>query len=88
MILFGWMSYARLLRGNVLSDREKEYMEAAVSTGTNKRRIVFRHLLPNVTSGVFVLGASDIGAVVIWLAAFNFIGLIRYGKSEMMADWG
>jgi peptide/nickel transport system permease protein len=88
MILFGWMAYARLLRGNVLSEREKEYMEAANSTGTTRRRILFRHLLPNVTAGIFVLGASDIGAVVVWLAAFNFIGFVRYSESSMMADWG
>jgi peptide/nickel transport system permease protein len=71
MILFGWMAYARMLRGNVLVEREKEYMQAATSTGTTQRRILFRHLLPNVTAGLFVLGASDIGAVVVWLAAFN-----------------
>ncbi len=88
MILFGWMAYARLLRGNVLVEREKEYMQAATSTGTNRRRILFRHLLPNVTAGIFVLGASDIGAVVVWLAAFNFIGFIRYSEATMMADWG
>ena len=88
MILFGWMAYARLLRGNVLAEREKEYMEAATSTGTTRRRILFRHLLPNVTAGLFVLGASDIGAVVVWLAAFNFIGFIRYSQAAMMADWG
>jgi peptide/nickel transport system permease protein len=88
MILFGWMAYARMLRGNVLVEREKEYMQAATSTGTTRRRILFRHLLPNVTAGLFVLGASDIGAVVVWLAAFNFIGFIRYSESTMMADWG
>jgi peptide/nickel transport system permease protein len=88
MILFGWMAYARLLRGNVLVEREKEYMQAATSTGTTRHRILFRHLLPNVTAGLFVLGASDIGAVVVWLAAFNFIGVVRYSESTMMADWG
>jgi peptide/nickel transport system permease protein len=89
LILFGWMSYARLIRGNVLAEREKDYMKAARATGVRKQRILFRHLLPNATHGLFVLMASDVGAVVVLIAAFTFIGLIgaTFGK-EMQADWG
>ncbi len=89
LILFGWMSYARLIRGNVLSEREKDYMQAAKATGLRKGRILFRHLLPNATHGLYVLMASDIGAVVVLIAAFTFIGLIgvTFG-TEMQADWG
>jgi peptide/nickel transport system permease protein len=88
LVAFGWMPYARLLRGNVLSEREKEYMQAATATGVPRRRAIFRHLLPNVTQGLFVLAASDIGAVVVLLAAFAFVGLIPISWSGMEADWG
>jgi peptide/nickel transport system permease protein len=88
LVLFGWMAYARVLRGNVLAEREKEYMQAATAIGAGGRRIMFRHLLPNVTQGLFVLVASDIGAVVVLLAAFTFIGLIRPPYGQMEADWG
>lgn len=90
LILFGWMSYARLVRGNVLVEREKDYMQAAVANGAGSVRIMFRHLLHNITQGLFVLVASDIGAVVVLLSAFSFIGLIPPGHSnfQMAADWG
>jgi peptide/nickel transport system permease protein len=88
LVAFGWMSYARLVRGNVLSEREKEYMEAARSTGIPHGRILFRHLLPNVTHGLPVLIASEIGMIVVWLATFNFIGLIPTSVNTMAADWG
>ncbi len=88
MIVFGWMSYARLMRGNILVEREKDYVQAATATGVSRPRIMFRHLLPNVTSGLFVLIASDIGAVVVWIAAFYFIGLIQLNPGMLAADWG
>jgi peptide/nickel transport system permease protein len=88
LVVFGWMPYARLLRGNVLSEREKEYVHAAMATGVSNRRVIFRHLLPNVTQGLFVLLASDIGAVVVLVAAFTFVGLVPVPGGEMEADWG
>jgi peptide/nickel transport system permease protein len=88
LVAFGWMPYARLMRGNVLSEREEEYMQAARSTGVKHRRIIFRHLLPNVTQGLFVLVASDIGAMVALVAVFNFIGLTASSKGAVAADWG
>jgi peptide/nickel transport system permease protein len=88
LVAFGWMGYARLLRGNVLSEREKDYMQAAQSIGAGNRRVIFRHLMPNVTQGLFVLVASDIGAVVVLLTMFTFIGLVRSATGTMEADWG
>ena len=88
LVAFGWMSYARLLRGNVLAEREKDYMQAAQSIGAGNRRVIFRHLMPNVTQGLFVLVASDIGAVVVLLTMFTFIGLVRPAMGTMEADWG
>ncbi len=88
LVVFGWMSYARLLRGNVLSEREREYMQAAKAAGVGSRRLISRHLLPNVTQGLLVLAASDIGAVVVLIAAFTFIGLLTAPRGQMQADWG
>ncbi len=85
LIFFGWMQYARLIRGNVLVERAKDYVRAAVSIGVGNRRLILRHILPNATQGLFVLAASDIGAMVITVAALSFIGFLGEQPS---ADWG
>ncbi|MBN1657118.1 MAG: ABC transporter permease [Anaerolineae bacterium] len=88
LVLFGWMSYARIIRGNALSEREKEYMQAAHATGVPGWRVLWRHLLPNVTQGIFVLSASDVGAMVVLVSALNFIGFGVGTMGEMPAEWG
>lgn len=88
LIVFGWMAYARLIRGNILAEREQEYIQAARSVGVQNGRIMVRHLLPNVTRGLFVLMALDIGAMVILIAAFNFIGFGVPSKSALQTSWG
>jgi peptide/nickel transport system permease protein len=77
-----------LLRGNVVAERKKEYIQSAFSVGVPNRRILFRHLLPNVTRGLFVLITSDIGAVVVLVAVFNFLGLTGGAIGGALADWG
>ncbi|MGD8490186.1 MAG: ABC transporter permease subunit [Anaerolineae bacterium] len=88
LVVFGWMSYARLLRGNVLAEREKEYVQAARAIGAGHRRVIFRHLFPNSMQGLFVMVASDLGAVVVLLTMFAFIGLVRPSTGMLEADWG
>jgi peptide/nickel transport system permease protein len=88
LVIFGWMSYARLIRGNLLAEREKEYVEAARAAGMRPARIALRHLLPNATEGLFVMAASDVGAVVVLLATFAFLGLFSSPFGFMEADWG
>ncbi len=88
LVLFGWMTYARLIRGNVLAEREKEYVQAAQAVGVRNRRIMFRHLFPNSIQGLFVLVASDVGAMVVLVSAFNFIGFGGANKSQLQASWG
>jgi peptide/nickel transport system permease protein len=88
LVIFGWMSYARLIRGNLLAEREKEYVEAARAAGMRPTRIALRHLLPNATEGLFVMAASDVGAVVVLLATFAFLGLFSSPFGFMEADWG
>ncbi len=88
LILFGWMQYARLMRGNVLVQRDKEYVQAVRSVGAPGRRIMLRHLLPNATQGLFALMAADIGAVVVLMAVLNFLGLTSNVSGNPTANWG
>lgn len=88
LILFGWMQYARLIRANVISEREKEYVQAAKSVGAPNRRVIFKHILPNGIKGLFVLIASDIGSMVAVVSLFYFIGLIGKYPYGLVADWG
>jgi peptide/nickel transport system permease protein len=82
LIVFSWMPYARITSANVVQLKQTEYVEAARSIGARRRRIIGRHLLPNALSPVLVLGARDVGAMVILATAFTFIGL---GAST---EWG
>ncbi len=89
LVLFGWMRYARLVRGNVMTERAKEYVSAAVAAGAKQRRVLLRHILPNVASkGLLVLLASDIGGMVVIMAMFRFLGLFLTGMDRPLADWG
>ncbi len=85
LVLFGWMQYARLVRGNVLAERSRQYVEAAVTLGARGRHIILRHILPNIPQGLFVLAASDVGAMVVLGAVFTFLGL---SGRRGLADWG
>jgi peptide/nickel transport system permease protein len=85
LIVFGWIQYTRLIRGNVLAERGKEYVRAAVCVGAGDRRIIFRHVLPNSTQGLLVMIASDIGTMVITVASLTFIG---FTGDAPIADWG
>ena len=78
MILFSWMSYARMINANVTILKSQEYVTAASVLGAPHRRILFRHILPNGIAPLIVLMARDIGAVVILEASFTFIGLSGY----------
>ena len=82
LILFSWMPYARLTSVNIVQLKQTEFVQAAVSVGVPKGRIVGRHLLPNALSSVVVLAARDVGAMVIVATAFTFVGL---GQST---EWG
>jgi peptide/nickel transport system permease protein len=85
IIVFGWMTYARVIRGNILALRELDYVQAARVIGVRNRRILFRHLLPNAVFPVLVLASMDIGAYVLTFAALSFLGL---GAQRGYADWG
>lgn len=73
--LFGWPTVARLIRGQVLSQREREYVEAARSLGANHRRIYFKELLPNLWAPVLVYGTLLLPAYVSAEAALSYLGV-------------
>jgi peptide/nickel transport system permease protein len=73
--LLGWVVNARVVRGVVLSLREREFVEAAKALGAGPLRIVFRHLLPNATGAIIVQATLDIAAAILAEAALSFVGL-------------
>jgi peptide/nickel transport system permease protein len=85
IIAFGWMSYARLIRGDILSIRERDYIMAARVTGASDLRILFKHIVPNAIYPTLVLASMDIGTLVISFAALSFLGI---GTEVGYADWG
>ncbi len=80
-----WPSYARVVRGQVLSVKENLYVEAAKALGLNSFTIMFRHILPNVLSPILVLATLDMGGVILTAAALSFIGL---GAQPPTPEWG
>ena len=85
IIIFGWMTYARVIRGNILMVKESEYTMAARTVGASDMRILFRHMIPNAVFPVLVLASMDIGTYVLTFAALSFLGL---GAQRGYADWG
>jgi peptide/nickel transport system permease protein len=72
--ILGWMPMARIVRGEYLSLREKEYVEAAVAAGAPARRIILRHLLPNTLGAIVVFGTLAVGLAIITEATLSFLG--------------
>jgi len=85
LIVFGWMSYARLIRGDILSVRERDYVMAARVVGASDSRIMFKHIIPNAIYPTLVVASLDIGIVVVSFAALSFLGI---GTEIGYADWG
>jgi len=85
LIVFGWMGYARLIRGSILSAKEETYVMAAKALGVKDIKIIWKHLLPNTIFPVMVQGTMSIGSMVITAAALSFLGV---GAPVGYADWG
>ena len=85
LIIVWWPAYARLIRGQVLSEREKLYVEAARAVGAPTRRIIFRHVLPNSIYPLLVNATLDLGGVILTAAGLSFIG---FGAGAGIAEWG
>jgi peptide/nickel transport system permease protein len=81
----GWMVYARVARGSVLTLRRSEYVEAAEVVGARPTRIMFRHLLPNLASPLLTLAVLEFARIILAEAALSFLG---YGVQPPQASWG
>ena len=85
MISFGWMGYARIIRGDILSVRERDYVMAARVIGVKDRRILLKHVIPNAIYPTLIYASLNIGSDVISFAALSFLGI---GTEVGYADWG
>lgn len=85
LIVFGWMNYARLIRGDILTVKERDYVLAARVIGVKNSKILFKHIIPNAIFPTLVMASMDIGTYVLNFAALSFLGI---GTEVGYADWG
>ncbi len=83
--IVGWPTYARYLRGDILSVKQRDFVEAARAAGAGDLRIITRHVIPNAIYPLLVVAAFDMGIIVLVAAALSFLGL---GAEVGYADWG
>jgi peptide/nickel transport system permease protein len=83
--LLGWTTVARLVRGATLSLKERDFVLAAEGSGGGHRRIMFRHILPNLLSPIIVAVTLSVGNVILLESVLSFLGL---GIQPPMASWG
>ena len=83
--LGGWVGYARLVRGQVLAAREREFVEAARALGASDLRVIVRHILPNIIQPVVVQAAIGMAGAILAEATMSFLGL---GVPPPTASWG
>lgn len=80
-----WVEVARVVRGQVLSAKQKEFVEAGKAFGFRNTRIILRHILPNVTGPIIVISASNFAAAILIEAGLSFLGI---GAQPPQATWG
>lgn len=85
LALVWWAQYARLVRNQVLSLREMAYITSANALGAGQARVMFRHILPNTLTPVFVKASLDVGQAILATASLSFIGL---GAAPPSPEWG
>lgn len=83
--ILGWMPTARIVRGQVLSIKQKEFVEAAVNIGSRQGSIMFRHILPNVVSPIIVAATLQIANAILTESVLSFLGL---GFPSDVPTWG
>ena len=81
----GWMTYARVCRGLVLTLKEREFVQSVRALGGSDNRILFRHILPNILSPVIVLATLDLARLIILESTLSFLGL---GMQPPAPSWG
>ncbi|MBW4082703.1 ABC transporter permease [Paenibacillus sp. S150] len=80
-----WVSYARVVRGEVLSLKERDFVKAAKAVGSRNSRILFKHILPNVVSSFIVISGMNVATTIILEASLSFLGL---GIKPPAVSWG
>jgi peptide/nickel transport system permease protein len=85
LVLSGWVAYCRVVRGEVMSLRERDFVIAARVVGASGRRIIAQHLVPNVLAPIMVLATLEMATVIIAEAALSFLGL---GVQSSQPTWG
>lgn len=80
-----WVTYARISRGQAISQREKEYVEASRGMGSHNRRIMFRAILPNILAPLIVIASFNVASVILAEASLSFLGL---GVPPTVPTWG
>lgn len=83
--LFSWMGVARIIRGETLSVKEREYVVCAVSQGIRSRKIIFNHIIPNVMPSVIVAATINVANSILMESSLSFLGL---GIQAPNASWG
>jgi peptide/nickel transport system permease protein len=85
LALANWVIFARVVRGEVLSVKNRDYVEAAFAIGQNNTKIILRYILPNVAASIIVLATLQVATVIIAEAALSFLGL---GVQPPTITWG
>jgi peptide/nickel transport system permease protein len=80
-----WVEVGRLVRGQVMALKQAEYIEAARSLGFNNKRIIIRHILPNIVGPILVLASSNFASAILLEAGLSFLG---FGAQPPMPTWG
>lgn len=85
LVATSWASFARIVRGEVVSVREREYISAARAIGTPSLGIILKHVLPNITSTILVIASIEFGRAIIRESFLSFLGL---GVPPTIPSWG
>ena len=80
-----WVGHARIIRGVTLGARQMEYVTAARAAGAGSRRIILRHIAPNILGPIIVIASLDVGWIILGIAGLNFLGL---GAQPPTPEWG
>jgi peptide/nickel transport system permease protein len=81
----GWVVYARVVRGEVLSVKQRDYVQAAAALGVGRARLMFRHVLPNVAPSIVVVASLQFSSFIVAEAAISFLG---FGVQPPTPAWG
>ena len=85
IIVFTWSSYARLVRADVLSLREQEFIIAAQSSGASDVRLLFRHIVPNLLNTIVIMATLEVPSVILIEASLSFLNI---GVAPGTPSWG